>query len=650
MSLSKQMIIFIASMLIVLLLGTFLLNLNNTRSFLETQLQSHAQDTATSLGLSLSSVADPEDPSSMETMVNAVFDRGYYQHITINDVEGALIYQKTNPQQIEGIPSWFIQLLSIEAPEATSLIQTGWMPIGNLSVQSHPGYAYIELWNTARNLLIWFSLAALVSIVMAITALKLLLRPLKDMEKQAEAIVRKEYLLQDSLPSTSEFKQVVSAMNVMVSKMKTVFDRDAQHAEKLQKMAYQDTVTGLSNRLHFEMNIDALLDKNTEATAGAICLVRIDALKTLNDQFGYLIGDKAVKMVADKMKHLFDDDSALYARLNGTELLVVMPNHKADTLITSAKTLSQFMPDIFAALEIENAPTKLVVGLMDYHPGTTRTELLHQLEFALEKASQQPEPDAQYYFYQPEDNTTESDQAWQKILDYAIQHQQFILFQQAAYDVKQQIHERELLIRLKDSDGTIRSAGYFMPAAQKLNKTSTIDKIVIQLAIEAIPKLSLHSDEYISINLSRESLLDKTFADWLQAQITADIAKYLAFEIAENQVASNPQTVSHLFNALKAHQIPVGLDQFGNQFGNMSYLQSLRPDYIKLNASFTKGIEQDEQTRSYVSSLIEMGQTLDIDIIAMSVETEAQVQAFNALGISTVQGYFFGPPKPLIKT
>lgn len=650
MSLSKQMIIFIASLLIVLLLGTFLLNLNNTRSFLETQLQSHAQDTATSLGLSLSSVADPEDPSSMETMVNAVFDRGYYQHITINDVEGALIYQKTNPQQIEGIPSWFIQLLSIEAPEATSLIQTGWMPIGNLSVQSHPGYAYIELWNTARNLLIWFSLAALVSIFMAITALKLLLRPLKDMEKQAEAIVRKEYLLQDSLPSTSEFKQVVSAMNVMVSKMKTVFDRDAQHAEKLQKMAYQDSVTGLSNRLHFEMNIDALLDKNTEATAGAICLVRIDALKTLNDQFGYLIGDKAVKMVADKMKRLFDDDGALYARLNGTELLVVMPNHKADTLISSASGLSQSMPDIFAALEIENAPTKLIVGLMDYQPGTTRTELLHQLEFALEKASQQPEPDPKYYFYQPEDSTTESDQAWEEILDYAIQHQQFILFQQAAYDIKQQIHERELLIRLKDSDGTIRPAGYFMPAAQKLNKTSTIDKIVIQLAIEALSKLSLQSDEYLSINLSRESLLDETFADWLQAQITSDMAKHLAFEIPENQIASNPQIVSQLISALKARHIVVGLDQFGNQFGNMSHLQSLRPDYIKLNASFTKGIEQDEQTRAYVSSLIEMGQTLDIDIIAMSVETEAQVQAFHALGISTVQGYFFGPPKPLIKT
>ena len=78
MSLNKQMIMFVVSVLIMVLIGTFYLNFSQTKSYLENQLESHAQDTATSLGLSLSSVADPEDPSSMETMINAVFDRGSY--------------------------------------------------------------------------------------------------------------------------------------------------------------------------------------------------------------------------------------------------------------------------------------------------------------------------------------------------------------------------------------------------------------------------------------------------------------------------------------------------------------------------------------------------------------------------------------------
>ena len=322
MSLSKQMMLFITAMLVILLLGTFLLNLNNTRSFLEAQLQSHAQDTATSLGLSLSSVADPADSSSMETMINAVFDRGYYSHITMLDMDGKLIYEKNNTQKINGIPNWFIDLISIEAPDAEALVQSGWVPIGHLVVQSHPGYAYIELWKTALSLLLWFLLAAGVAIGFAAYALRVMLAPLKKMEKQAEAIVRKEYLLQDALPGTIEFKRVVSAMNAMVHKMKTVFDRDAQHAEKLQKLAYQDGVTGLSNRRHFEMNIDALLDKQAEASPGTICLIRIHHLKELNDQFGYMAGDNLVKALADKMTHNLNFENSLMVKLN-IELLLI---------------------------------------------------------------------------------------------------------------------------------------------------------------------------------------------------------------------------------------------------------------------------------------------------------------------------------------
>lgn len=146
-----------------------------------------------------------------------------------------------------------------------------------------------------------------------------------------------------------------------------------------------------------------------------------------------------------------------------------------------------------------------------------------------------------------------------------------------------------------------------MPAAQKLNKISSIDKIVIQLAIAALPQLALQDDEHLSINLSRASLLDEHFTAWLLSLMTPDVAKHLAFEVAETLVTSNPQTISQLMNTLKTRKIRVGIDQFGNQFGNMNYLQSLRPDYIKLNASFTKGIEQDEQTHSYVASLIEAG-------------------------------------------
>ncbi|HIE39913.1 MAG TPA: diguanylate cyclase, partial [Thiomicrorhabdus sp.] len=122
MSLNKQMALFIASLLMILLIGTFILNLSNTKAFLQEQLRSHAQDTATSLGLSLSSINDPKDTSSMETMINAVFDRGYYANIRLTNNDNKVIYQVTNTQKMDNVPNFFIQSIKLSAPPASALV------------------------------------------------------------------------------------------------------------------------------------------------------------------------------------------------------------------------------------------------------------------------------------------------------------------------------------------------------------------------------------------------------------------------------------------------------------------------------------------------------------------------------------------------
>lgn len=645
MSLSKQMMLFITAMLIILLLGTFLLNLNNTRSFLEAQLQSHAQDTATSLGLSLSSVADPEDSSSMETMINAVFDRGYYSHITMRDMDGELIYEKTNAQKINGIPNWFINLISIEAPDAEALVQSGWVPMGHLIVQSHPGYAYIELWKTVIALLLWFLLAAAIAIGFAAYAIRVMLAPLKKMEKQAEAIVRKEYLLQDSLPGTIEFKRVVSAMNAMVHKMKTVFDRDAQHAEKLQKLAYQDSVTGLSNRRHFEMNIDALLDKQAEASPGAICLIRIHHLKELNDQFGYMTGDNLVKALADKMTNNLNFENSFYARLNGSELLTIMPTISGKKLSKPVSEICKAVPKVLNHLKASESKISISVAYLDYSPGNDRSQVLAQLDFATKEASQLGQNE--FFYYQPEKINAEEDTLWKDMLNNAIEDKRFILFQQAAYDENRKIHNREALLRLKDENNTIHSASFFIPAIRKLNKMDEIDRLAISLAVTYLSKHRLFHGERLAINLGQCVIRDQALQDWLFQQLATVDTSQIAIEIPETIINANKNEARSLIEKIKSAGVHFGLDHFGNRFTDMNYIQEFRPDYIKLDTSFSKAIEEDDQTRYYVSSVCDMSESLDIQIIAMSIETETQLQAFKELGIHHFQGYYFGAPKPL---
>ncbi|BCN92468.1 GGDEF domain-containing protein [Thiomicrorhabdus immobilis] len=645
MSLNKQMILFITSMVIVLLLGTFTLNLNNTKQFLQEQLQSHAQDTATSLGLSLSSIENPEDISSMETMINAVFDRGYYSHINLIDMENNILYQRENAKSMDDVPDWFINAIEFHTPEAQALVQAGWIPVGTINVASHAGYAYIELWKAATNLLAWFSLAALIAILIAIYTLQIMLKPLKDMEKQAEAIVKKEYLIQQHLPSTIEFRQVVSAMNGMVTKLKSVFERDANTAEKLQRMAYQDSVTQLSNRRHFEMIIDSLLDPNDDVPAGVICLIRVNQLKELNDQFGYLAGDKLMKSLADEMKTRLHHENSIFARLNGTELVAVLPGLVAHQIEESAKTICQSMPNILKTIQADDASTSISLAYTSYQPGQSRGPIMGNLDFAIEQAEKQGSNT--FFYYNTNLDQSNLDSSWEQSLTQAIKDKRFLLFHQSAYDTELKVHDQELFIRLKDTDGTIRSAAYFMPTVEQFHKTAEIDLLVINLAIQ---HLKTHPDTaLLSINLSKAILDNEQFHKTL-IQTLADNAKLtsrIAFELPERLVIEQKPKAWPLIHNLRKLGINIGIDHFGTRLGNMRYLQDLRPDYIKLDAAFTKAIENDEQTRNYVSSLCELADGLDIDVIAMTVENETQLKAFNELGVRYSQGYLFGAPAAL---
>lgn len=642
------MIIFIASLLCILLIGTFGLNLNNTKNFLQQQLSSHAQDTATSLGLSLSSIEDPEDISSMETMINAVFDRGYYATIELIDIEGETIYRKDNTSEMEEVPSLFINTIKLSAPPAQALVQSGWMPIGTLTVTSHTGYAYIELWKSAINIFLWFSIAAFAAIMIIIFTLKIILKPLKKMEAQAQAIVKKEYLLQEDLPATIEFREVVSAMNAMVTKLKTVFERDANTAEKLQKMAFQDSVTELSNRTHFEMIIDSLLDPNNESVPGTILLIRVQELKELNDKFGYLSGDKLMKLLADSMLDNLNHGDSIFARLNGTELVAVLPGTPPAQIKPQAEAITHNMANVLKSISAEGASTSISIAYMHYEPGQRRGPLLASLDFAIEQANQQGKNSA-YYYKQTDENNNET-QSWEKMLTDAIDNKRFVLFQQSAYDHSRMIHDQEILIRMHDLDGSVKSAGYFMPAVEQLNKVAEIDQLVIELAIQYLK--TQPDNHLLAINLSKSIIDNGQFKTWLFKAISAlgPLAKNLSFEMPERLIFEEKVSAWPLINELKAQGVRFGIDHFGSRLTNMRYLQDLRPDYVKLDASFSKVIENNEQTRDYVSSLCELTDSLDIKVIAMAVENEEQQKAFTDLGVDYFQGYFYGAPSPINQT
>ena len=166
MSLFKQIILIFITILFFVLSIVMYQNFKTSNDFVQNQLYKSAQDTATSLGLSLSSVVDGDDISTMQTMMNAIYDRGYYQEITLIDTEDKALYQLKKDVAVKGVPVWFINLINLKTPPAKALINSGWYPFGTIKVVNHPGLAYVQLYNTLKSIVIYFSILAVIIIIL----------------------------------------------------------------------------------------------------------------------------------------------------------------------------------------------------------------------------------------------------------------------------------------------------------------------------------------------------------------------------------------------------------------------------------------------------------------------------------------------------
>ena len=148
-------------------------------------------------------------------MIDAVFDRGYYRLIRYTDSQGKVLVSSEHELALDDVPQWFLKLVDLKAPEVSTEVNRGWTPAGTLTVASHPGYAYRSLWSKTFHGVWLFGSGLLLAIIGLNILLNIILRPLKRLERQADAICHKRFEVQPVLPKTRDLRRVVEAMNRM---------------------------------------------------------------------------------------------------------------------------------------------------------------------------------------------------------------------------------------------------------------------------------------------------------------------------------------------------------------------------------------------------------------------------------------------------
>lgn|SRR3990167_2590410 len=209
MTLVKQTIIIVVFALAMIFASTFTIAIYNAKWYIEEQLQHNAVDTATSLGLSVSSkIKDINETTLMLSLVSAIFDRGFYSEISILDNSGKEIVSRYLEKNNINVPNWFISIIDINNIKQTALIMQGWRQIGEVVVQSDCHMAYQALWSTAKILFLLFLLVTVPIILFVVALIKITFKPLGEITKQAEDIGRKNLYTIDFFRNSIDFGEI----------------------------------------------------------------------------------------------------------------------------------------------------------------------------------------------------------------------------------------------------------------------------------------------------------------------------------------------------------------------------------------------------------------------------------------------------------
>jgi len=651
MTLYRQLVIFTVSLFLILFVGTWFVKLESTRSFLTNQLESHAQDTASSLGLAISQY--PDDMVSIETMINALFDRGYYETIRFIDPNGKILLERNLKVVIEGVPSWFITLVPLKVPEANAYVMAGWRQAGTIYVKSHAGYAYNSLWQDIKRTTLLFAICGIFVLIAGSFGLRMLLRPLVLVEQQAEALCRKEYEIQTKIPRTRELRRVVQVMNRMTEKVKEMFSEQVIQAEGLRERAYNDPLTGIGNRRYFESQITARLDRKDSDIKGILLLIRIHGLEELNKQRGFLVADELLKKVAASLQEITVGlVGSVLARLSGSDFVLFLPDYpssEADRLSgeVANKLSGLAAADITATENVSN------VGACAYDRSITLGQLLSEADLALADATQAGANTWNVHtIMEDTDRVTLGQKQWKEALEKALKDRRIALYTQPVVksgDRNVLLH-LEIFSRIILEDGKIISAGVFIPTAERLKLISSLDRMII----EEVTKLdrNLLGADTVAVNISPSSLQDESFVQWVRKTLLnlSKNAPRIIFEFTEFGAVQNENLVKSFAAVISEFGHKIGLDHYGQSYGNLKYLQSLRPDYVKIDRAYTGELkDEDSDSRFFISSICSVAHSIDVVVMAEGVETESQCKILQELNVDAIQGYIIDRPKPITK-
>jgi diguanylate cyclase (GGDEF)-like protein len=434
-----------------------------------------------------------------------------------------------------------------------------------------------------------------------------------------------------------------------------VFKNRAQQEiiNEVNYLAHHDSLTGLSNRFSLEDRLFQSISqaKRNEAML-AVLFLDMDRFKNINDTLGHQAGDEMLKQVASRLQFCVRRQTDIIARLGGDEFVVVLsevedPKVAALVSVTILHMLSQ--PYSHNGKDLHSTPS---IGISMFpFDGDDYTELLKNADTAMYHAKDKGRNNYQFYRQSMNDEVRSSVEL-ENDLHVAIREKQFAVHYQPKLDSGSgKIIGFEALLRWNHPEKGMIPPLRFIDTAEKTGLITSIGTIVSEQVCRDISEWSFIRDNKlrVAINFSVQQLR----SDDCVKQMRDNMQKYdipsgmLEIEITESVAMHDPATTIERLNQLKELGCHISIDDFGTGYSSLSYLKMLPVNTLKLDRSFVKDIETDENDRSICDATISLAHSLGLTVVAEGVETQEQKDFLVSRQCDMLQGYLISRPLPL---
>ena len=631
MSLFRQLWLAVIVSTLIAFVGSFAVSMMTARQYLEEQLAIKNNDNAASLALSMSQME--KDPVTLELQVAALFDSGQYARIQVRDPEGLTLIEKTSPAVSDDVPAWFARLFPIASRPGSAQISTGWTQFGTVELVSHNRFAYRELWQGGWRLLMWFSLGGVLAGFLGMQILRRIKRPLDAVVGQARAISERRFIRIEE-PATPELKSLARAMNVMVGRVKAMFDEEASRLEQVRREATLDPLTGLANRAYFMNRLAIALNDEDAPTRGSLIMLRLADLAGINRCAGRETADEVLRRTGAALRELAEKNpGAEAARLNGADFTLLLPGQN-DPQPACQQLLAALQSLVAAHLLPENAIGHL--GSSVYQHNEPVPQLLARVDAALAAAELQGPLAAQHVAEQSHCSaSTQAD--WRSILTDALKDQRLRLIEFPVADSNGLLLHLECPLRLQaEESGDWINAGSFMPVASRLSMTSELDLAAVKLALDRLAS----GLPAVAVNLAGASLIVPDFTPRLLSllQQRRELAGKLWLEVAESGAFQYFDAFLAFSLALRPLGCRLGIEHFGRQFSQIGRLHDIGLDYLKVDGSFIRNIHGDNGNQAFLKGLCNIAHGIGLTVIAEGVNNAEELATLPALGFDGATG------------